>query len=359
MAALLDIGIVASARHSIREPFAGGLEAHTHLLATGLRERGHSVTVYASADSDPEIGLEALCPRDSALDLSVAAEADPSMVARPFMDEHHAYLSLMLRLPARRHDVVQNSSVHYLPVAMGPSLGGRMVTTLHTPPTPWIESAVSIAGRRADSTFVSVSRSNARAWGHAAPVRRVVPNGIEVERWPYVSHPTPGLAAWTGRLVPEKGPHLAIRAAREAGLDIVLAGPLAHPGYYEREVVPLLGPHARYEGHLTQSETAALVGGAAVAMITPCWEEPYGLVVAEALACGTPVAAFDRGAVGEIVDGATGRLAPAGDVPALAAATLAATHLDRRACRRRAEEHCSLEAMVSAYESVYSEVAAN
>lgn len=357
MVGLLDIGIVASARHSIREPFAGGLEAHTHLLATGLRDRGHTVTVYASATSDPELGVEALCPRPSALDLSLAAEADPSMLARPFMDEHHAYLSLMLRLPARRHDVVQNSSVHYLPVAMAGTLEGRMVTTLHTPPTPWIESAVAAGGKRSDTAFVSVSRSNARAWRHAAAVRRVIPNGIDVDRWPFEAHPTQGLAVWTGRIVPEKGPHLAIEAARRAGLEIVLAGPLADLAYYEREVAPRLGPGVRYEGHLDQNETAALVGGAEVALVTPCWEEPYGLVVAEALACGTPVAAFDRGAVGEILDGATGRLAPAGDVAALAAAAVTAAHLDRRACRSRAEEHCSLEAMVSAYESVYSEVA--
>ena len=352
----LDIGIIASARHPIREPFAGGLEMQTHALAMRLRARGHRVTVYASATSDPELGVEPVCAVESGLDLSDAAAQDPSMVARRFLDEHHAYLHLMLRLGERGHDVVQNNSVHYLPAAMASAVGRPMVTTLHTPPTPWMESGLQA---RAEQTgvFVSVSEANARAWRSSIDVERVVPNGIDLARWRFAAHGDAGRAVWTGRIVPEKGTHLAIAAAHAAGLAIDVAGPVHDVRYHEEHVAPALRPGDRFLGHLDHTQLADVVGAAGVALITPCWDEPYGLVVAEALACGTPVAAFARGAIPEIVDASCARLAPAGDVDALSAAARGALALDRRACRERAERHCSDDVMAERYEALYRDVA--
>lgn len=159
---------------------------------------------------------------------------------------------------------------------------------------------------------------------------------------------------WSGRLVPEKAPHLAARAAVRAGLPIDLAGPCLDGDYFDREVRPLLGPHVRYVGHLGSDALVELAGRAAVAVVSPVWDEPYGLVAAEAMACGTPVAAFDRGALGEIVTDATGALAAAGDVGSLADAILRARTADRREVRRHAVEHLGIERMISAYEDVYA-----
>jgi glycosyltransferase involved in cell wall biosynthesis len=100
------------------------------------------------------------------------------------------------------------------------------------------------------------------------------------------------------------------------------------------------------------------VGSAAAAVVTPRWEEPFGLVVAEALAVGTPVAAFARGGVPEILDERTGVLAPPGDVEALASAIDAATGLSRHACRRRALDHCSIATMAARYVDVYRSLVA-
>lgn len=347
----MHIGIIASARHPIREPFAGGLEMHTHAMATGLRGRGHEVTVFAAAESDPALGAEALCPRASQLDLSEAARVDPSMLTDRFMAEHHAYLHLMLRLPERDFDLVQNSSLHYLPVAMANGLAAPLVTTLHTPPTPWIESAVDAATDVSNVTFVSVSEHNARAWTQVQ-VHRIIRNGVDPAAWPFRPDGDPELASWTGRIVPEKGPHLAIDAAHAAGLRIHLAGP-PDPAYLRDQVLPRLRPGDDYLGHLAQSDLAEVVGTAGVHLATPCWDEPFGLVVPEALACGTPVAAFDRGATREILTRRCGRLAPPGDVAALAAAALQARELARVDCRRRVEEHFSLDAMVDHYERLY------
>ncbi|MBW3619133.1 MAG: glycosyltransferase family 4 protein [Actinobacteria bacterium] len=347
----MRVAIIASARHPIREPFAGGLEMHTHALATGLRERGHEVTVFASGDSDPEMGVEPVCPTASGLDLSHAARTDLSMLSRRFMEEHHAYQHLLLRLPGRDFDVIQNSSLHYLPVAMAGSLDTPFVTTLHTPPVPWIESAVAAAPEPSTITFVSVSEHNASSWSQVT-VREVIPNGIDPRGWPFSASGDPGLAIWTGRIVPEKGPHLAVEAAHAAGLRIWLAGP-ADEGYLEGEVLPRLHPRDAYLGHLTQADLAEAVGGAGVQLVTPCWDEPFGLVVPEALSCGTPVAAFDRGAMSELLDEECGRLAPPDDIEALATAAVEALELDRRACRRHVEAHFTLDRMVDRYETLY------
>lgn len=347
----MRVAVIASSRFPIREPFAGGLEAHTHALAEGLRTRGHAVEVFASEGSGS--GLTGM----DVLSLSPEARSDLSMPSENFMREHHAYLRLMLDLSGSDFDVVQNSSLHYLPVAMAPALSAPVVTTLHTPPTPWMESALRCSGGAA--VCVSVSGSNARSWRGTTKVREVIPNGIDLDLWAFSPRPeSEDLAVWSGRIVPEKGPHLAVLAARRAGLRIGLAGPIGDRDYFEREVAPLLGPRAEYVGHLRQGELAELVGRAAVALCTPRWPEPYGLVVAEALACGTPVAAFDRGAMREVLDRKTGRLARPDSAAELARAALEARDLDRTDCRRRAETHCSLGAMTARYERLYRELLA-
>ena len=331
---------------------------HTYMLALTLRARGHCVTVFASTSADPSLGAEPICDGDSLLDFSRKAREDVSMLAEPFMAEHNAYLRLMLRLGERGFDVVHNNALHYLPVAMAPALPSPLVTTLHTPPTPWLESAIASRTSEGNTHFVSVSAANARSWSPTVGACAVIPNGIDLERWAFHAEADAGRAVWSGRLVPEKGPHLAIEAAHRAGLSITLAGPLHDRTYFDEDVAARLREGDRYAGHLSHSQLAALVGQAGVFICTPCWDEPYGLVVAEALACGTPVAAFDRGAMGEILDEHSGCLAAPGDVDALSEAIHAALHLDRAACRRRAETHCSVQTMVDRYERLYETVVA-
>ena len=339
----MKVALIGSVRHGVSEPFAGGLEAHTSYLARGLEGLGHEVAVFAAGAADG-----GFIP-------SEASRRDVSMNDSSGMLEHHSYLRLMLRLSDSGFDVVQNNSLHYLPVAMSPMLGRPLVTTLHTPPTPWLQSAFRCVGGMA--TCVSVSHRNAMSWGNAVRVREVIPNGVDLELWPFAPGPAPpATAVWSGRITPEKGPHLALLAAREAGFSLSLAGPVTDEGYFHREVAPLLDSGRRYVGHLTHQHLARLVGAATVALCTPRWDEPYGFVVAEALACGTPVAAFERGAVTEILDKTCGRLASPDDVPGLARAMLEATGLDRRDCRRRAEESCSLRTMVDRYDALYEDL---
>lgn len=354
----MRIALLASARHAIRRPYAGGLEALTHQLAVELRRRGHEVRLFASGDSDPTLGTTAIVPRAGSFELTDAARRDPSMVAEPFLEEHHAYLAAMLRLGADRDvDVIHNHSLHYLPIAMAPSLQAPVLTTLHTPPTPWLEGAMATLPADSTATFVSVSATNARAWPRADLIRRVVHNGIPLGEWP-LREGTGDHVAWMGRVTPEKAPHLALDAAALAGVPIVLAGPIGDATYVAREVVPRLGPGARWAGHLDTGELAELVGTARACLVTPAWEEPYGLVVSEALACGTPVVGFARGALPELVDPSCGVLVPPDDVEALAAAIPLVDDIDPAACRDRVEREGSIELMTDLYEEVYAELVA-
>lgn len=349
------VALVASARYPIREPWPGGLEAHTGQLAHALRARGHDVTVFGAPGSDPDLDVRALPPLP---EISGPARRDVAMPADWFLAEHHAYLALLVALAAERgrYDLVHNNSLHYLPLSCADLVDAPVLTTLHTPPTPWMESAVRL-GDPQRLHFAAVSEHTASTWSAAVGTRAtVVRNGVDTDRW----RPGPGggRPVWSGRIVPEKGPVEAIRAARAAGTGLRLAGPRPDLRWFDDEVAPLLGGDVTWEGHLSHDELGRLVGDASVAVVSPCWDEPYGLVVAEALACGTPVAGFARGALPEIVDATCGVLAPPGDVGGLAAAITRAAGLSRAAARERAVTHCSAGAMVSGYERLYERVAA-
>lgn len=353
MTASLRIAMLASSRYAIGQPFAGGMESFVFELARALTAAGHRVTLFAAPGSDAGLPCEVLPVHT--FDMSEASRADPT-APEWIVHETHAYLSVMLDLGQSLRDdfdLVHNHSLHYLPLAMARSIPAPMITTLHTPPLAWLEQAVALP-RGVRSEFAAVSAFTAAQWRPITGAVSVIPNGVDLDAW----RPGAGgdYAVWTGRLVPEKGVTTAIAAARRAGLPLRIAGPVGDRRYFTEVVEPELGGGVTYEGHLRHDQLNDLVGGAAVALVTPAWEEPYGLVTAEALASGTPVAALARGGIPEIVDDTCGRLVEPGDVDALAGAVLAAADLSRRAARRRAEEHCSHAVMVDRYVARYQQL---
>lgn len=355
---MLKIAVVAGVRFTSEEPHAGGLERHTDTLARELTALGHDVTVFAGSSEELDGGnvpytIEPLVTKR--YEPSPDARADVSMPPDRFMIEHDAYLDVLDRLDD--FDAVHNNSLHYLPVVT-PS-PRPFVHTLHTPPTPWLESAYRIRDERrtrrlgafANSLVASVSRSNATQWHHV--VDRVIHNGVQLDRW----QPGDGgeAALWSGRIVPEKGLHLAVDAATRAHMKLRIAGPIHDQAYFDAQIAPRIArsTDSVYLGHLHLDDLAREIALAAVAVITPCWDEPFGLVAAEALACATPVAAFDRGALAEIVTDDVGALANRDDVDGLAAAMRTASERARPPCRQRAEALFSARVMAGRYVTAY------
>jgi glycosyltransferase involved in cell wall biosynthesis len=343
----LRIGVIAHIQFPIRQPFAGGLEAFTHDIVLGLRARGHEVTLFARDGSAEELRVEPI----------IEHRCLPISLSEGYMAEHHAYLGLMQRIDSLGFDVIFNNTLHYVPATMASLLRTPMLTVLHTP--PFFELINAYGNGRAAGRFCTVSAANARSWRQLLPECEVIPNGIDLQAWAPSATPPGEHALWFGRLVPEKGAHLAIEAARMAGMEIHLAGNMADDDYFRQYIEPLLGPRVHHLGHLSRAQLVQALAKAKVALVTPCWDEPFGLVVAEAMACGTPVAGFDRGAIADLVTENTGVVVPANDVEALAAAMPVAAGKSRQACRALAEQNWGYDLMLSRYEQLLAEVAAN
>lgn len=354
----LSIAVIGPARFGIGEPCPGGMERHTAVLARSLQSLGHRVTVYAGPATDPtpaDLRVEPIVAR--APDFSGSVRTDNAMPPGRYASEEEGYRDVLTRIVHGAFDVVHNNSLHHLPPVLQPLLGLPMVHTLHTPPFEWLQRAHEHR-RRAGSrdAVVAVSHALSRRW--PAIATHVVHNGVDITAWP-PGQGRSGGCVWSGRIVPEKAPHMAIDAARAAGLPIVLAGPVQHDDYFCQQIRPRLGADARWLGHLGSADLAAVYGDAAVGVVTPRWDEPFGLVAAEMLACGTPVAAFDRGALAEIVEPAVGALAPPDDVGALAHAIVAAAACERRVCRKVAESRLAATTMASQYVELYREAIRN
>jgi glycosyltransferase involved in cell wall biosynthesis len=204
---------------------------------------------------------------------------------------------------------------------------------------------------------VAISRHHASTAGNT-PIAAMIHHGVEVDRFPS-GDGCGGYAAFVGRMTTDKGVHRAAEIARRAGIPLRIAGKLRDPSehdYFEREVAPLLGDDVVYVGELGGDDKVELLAGAACLLNPISWPEPFGMVMIEALACGTPVVATPHGSVPEIVtDGLTGFVCETDDD--LADAVLRAPDLDRSACRSDARERFSAERMVADHLELYERVA--
>lgn len=347
----MKIAIVGLLHHPIAEPFAGGMESHTWWLAKKLIEKGHEVTLFASGDSDPAIGLSACI--DSSLD--VIHPGTQNLTGRQTCNMN-AYASVIKQICNGDFDIVHNNALHPLLLLSAVDLPVPMLMVLHTPAYKELAAAVQYADARNESGnlgFVAVSNSLAEEWCPLTTAD-VVYNGIDVDSWPYTPKSIPNSALWYGRIVPEKAPHLAIQSALLAGYSINIAGPIGDLEYFEENVLPLLdNKGAFYLGHLSQDGIKRALSQASVLVNTPVWEEPYGIVYAEALASGTPIATFDRGAASEIVTERCGVVVAEQTVEALAAGIAIAAKKSRGDCRKRAETFCHINSMIAGYEHLY------
>jgi glycosyltransferase involved in cell wall biosynthesis len=329
----LTIVVVAPLRHALGEPHAGGLEAAVYNRIRLLRSRGHRVLVCGVEGSHPAPSAPALTL--PAVRWSRGRDVSDSTYPPGYLRQaEHALDGAMdfIADHASQIDIVDNHSLHPLPVRRANDIGVPMMTTLHTPPLPPL-----LAGLAASSTrLIAVSEHTARHWEQVG-VRDITVQHNMVDTATWRLGPGGPSLAWFGRVVPEKAPHLAIAAARRLGMGLTLVGRIGDTGYFDDVIAPLLGGGIVYAGEMRARELARLVGHSAAALVTPVWDEPFGLVVAEALATGTPVAVFSRGGVPEVAgDNPAVRLVTPDDADALAAGVASLLRVSPPALRRAA-----------------------
>lgn len=352
----MRIAVLATSRNPLRQPWLGGQESHTGLLAQALRSRGHHVTLHARPGSDPALADE-IVPYPDLPPLSVAAAADPDVPPAAMMRDHAAFTSAMsLLLRDGGVDLVHNQSLHHLPLAMSAVLDLPLVTTLHTPPLPMMEMGVALADPR--NRYVGVSKTTARAWTTLPQPATVIRNGVPTGGGP----PGPGgdHLLWVGRITAEKGVDIAIAVARAMGCRLRIAGPVYDPEYFESVIAPVLGPDVELLGHLSSEELVHERDHSAVSLVTSRWEEPFGLVAAESMVRGTPVVALDRGGLREVVGPRGGVLVPGqeddGLVGRVVEGVRAALRLDRQDVADWARSTHDIELMVDRYEQLFEDV---
>ena len=339
----MKIAVLAHRRFPIREPFAGGIERFTHSIVKGLAKKGCDVTLFAHPNSD----------RD--LNLSLEPILDTSFCSNASEESHEAYLNIMDYLATEDFDIIHDNSLNYFPMVLEDRLDAPLVTTLHTPPFPTLNSAVRHRERQQRGHYISISNFNTQLWGLHDRIE-TIHNGVDLQEFGYTPFYHRNCAVWTGRILADKGTHLAIEAARKAKIQLVIAGKIDDREYFESKVEPHLGRGVEYVGHLGQKKLSELIQSAAVTLCTPVWSEPFGLVVIESLACGTPVVAFDRGAMSEILDCQTGVIVPPDDTDAMAAGIKQVKRLSRYSCRKLVMERFNLETTIDRYIEAFERI---
>ena len=315
----------------------GPWESVASLLTEGLVARGIDVTLFATLDSITSAALDGPCPHGYA--------EDPTMDGRVWEALHVAHALSR----SAEFDLVHNH-LDWLPLAFDGHTQAPVVTTVHGFSGPGILPAYT----RSRSAFVSISDADrCEQLEYVATIH----HGIDLDALPFHGSPGSDLVAF-GRVHPDKGTADAIAIARLSGRRLVICGIVQDERYFAEQVEPHVdGRQVVFRGSVGPRERAAVLGSAAVLVHPIHFDDPFGLSVVEAMACGTPVVAYPRGSMSEVIDvGVTGYLAP--DVESAAAVVEAAARLDRATVRARAAARFGVDRMIDDYLRVYEAILA-
>lgn len=336
----MRIGLIAPPWRPVPVQACDGTEKVIGCLARGLQELGHEVRLFTVGESSCPVPREYLYrspPEPAGDSIAEAAHVLAAYEAFAGMDIIHDHTNLGPLLAGRR-------GMPHPPV----------VTTSHGPFTRQTRRIYADAGRHA--AIVSVSHAQARTAGQV-PITAVIHPGIDL-RASGLGSGDGGYLLFTGRMSADQGVHYAVRAARKAGARLVIAAKTREPAerrYFEQEVRPLLRPGDELSSPEPLERRLRLMRDAAALVNPISWPEPFGLVMVEALAVGTPVLAFRNGSAPEIVDhGSTGYLCH--DEEELAAAICDVPELRRADCRRAAERSFSIERMARDHDRLYRRI---
>jgi len=362
----MKIALMAPLVTAIREPQAGGSQAFVSDLARGLARRGHEVHVYAASGSripGVEIVDTGIDPASLAGTLYRAFESS----ARPPAQDgpavaaaaaESAFTTAYAAMGDTGYDVVHNHAFDAPAIRLAAALRAPVAHTLHLPPDKTVSAALRDVARSGTPPAVAVvSQFQAAVWRQVVPVDAVLPPYPPAGVIPWSASAGRG-AVFAGRLSPEKGAADAIDIARAAGTAIDVYGDVYDPEYSREQVDPRRSwPGVSVHEGVPRATLWEAMARAAVVLCPSRWDEPFGLAAAEAQACGTPVVAFRRGGLSEVImDGVTGFLVPPDDVRAAAEAVVKAAGMSRAACREHAVNHLDLERSLDAHERLYRRV---
>ena len=337
----LRVAHVAPVATSIPPLLSGSIETMTSALTEGLVARGHQVTLFAVGSSTTSATLQAAFTR--------GYRDDPTMWPWELCELFNVSAAFER---AEAFDVI-HCQAEYSPISLA---FGRLVATpvLHTVHhSPTVEET-ALWRRYPEAPFVALSRLQAACLA-GLDVASVIPHGLDLARFPYRARPDDYLL-FLGRFTEGKGAVQAIEVARRSGLRLLMAA--QENDYYRQVVAPLVdGEQVIYVGEVAHDAKAALLGGARALLYPVQSGEPFGLVLVEAFACGTPAAALDVGAVREVMtDGVTGGLF--GSLDALVEGLPRVLALDRAGVRAEAVARFGADRMVDAYVEVYGRLVA-
>ena len=333
------IGMIAPITHPYPPPGYGPWERVTHDLTESLVALGHDVTLFASAGSQTSADLVATA--------SEPLEGIPAVLRREKEDRH---ISVALDRAVEADLDIVHSHLHVHVLRQSRRLGTRpLITTLHG--AAWDKAHHQMLRRHHQRAFVSLSQAE-RAFLPELNYVATIPNGIAIEDFP-PGDGSGGYLVFVGRLAPEKAPHLAVEVAHRSGHALLLAGVIEDQYRdYAHDVLTGAGSDVDYLGPLDRIELSSVLRVAKALVMPLLWDEPFGLVVVESLASGTPVVAWDRGAMSEIIDhGETGFLVA--EVEEAVRAVGMVSDLSRQDCARRARERFSAKVMAERYAQVY------
>jgi glycosyltransferase involved in cell wall biosynthesis len=336
----MRVALIAPPWVAVPPPAYGGTELVLDLLGRGLMAAGHDVMLFTTGDSTSAVPRSWVHPHAETLRMGLALPEIEHVI--------HAYQHL-------EADIVHDHTL-VGPIYAKGRPGLPVVTTNHGPFNAELLTLYRDVVDRVP--VIAISRNQASA-AVDLPVVRVIHHGLDAGIFP-AGEGDGGYFAFLGRMAPEKGARRAALIARATGVRLLIAAKMREPWevqYFEDQVRPLLTSDVEFVGEVGPADKAALLAGA-TALINPIrWAEPFGLVMVEALACGTPVLAYKEGAAPEIVEhGATGFLCD--DERDMIQRVGEVGLLDRKACRRAVETHFSVERMVREHVEVYEEVIA-
>jgi glycosyltransferase involved in cell wall biosynthesis len=341
----MRIAQVAPLWERVPPPAYGGIELVVSLLTDELVQRGHEVTLFASGDSVTLAKLEAVHPQ--------ALRLDPSV------KEYGIYEMLQLAQVYERADEFDIIHSHMGCAALPYSklVKTPTVHTLHGIFTP---DNCKMYSHAKEQPYVSISNTQ-RDPNLKLNCVATVYNGIDVTSHKFFPNADqPPYLAFLGRMSPEKGPHHAITIAKAVGLPLKMAGKVdvVDVEYFETEIKPHVdGEQIQFLGEANHEQKNNLMGRAIATLFPITWREPFGLVMVESMAAGTPVVAIRLGAASEVIaDGKTGFICDT--IDDCIAAVRRISEIDRLACREHVLSNFSIKQMVEGYESVYREILA-